>query len=553
MTIFRILKKVNLAGLFFLLFVPMILHLAFSWMGFSLTDEGFTLSYSRRLLEGQIPHLDFIAIRPVLSPLLHTPLVYFGGSYTFWLSRFFVWFEVTLIAWCWVSIINKQLNFPFSLSEKIFIALLSLEVSMQKFPIMPWHTIDGLLFVTIGLYICVTARKDLVKASGYMIIAFSYLCKQNYILIAPLILIVLNDWRVFKFWLAVMIPGILYLLFLLISGALSDAMLQLFCQTDIIQTGITNYVKPETFLGIILGFIFIQKVVQYQSVPVKRLNKKTLILLVTVSILGAAPLLIGLNEVLNFKGILFIIAFFIFGILLGNLFYLYKNKSVVQRPLLKIIFIVLLIAWSSSISIGYNAPILMLGQMVTLILAYVYKTTLLKGKWKTITLYFGLVSVTAIFLFTRINYIYLDQKAENLTRPVDSVIAGAKFIQTNNNTYSYLLDLRSAVKIAKKSNKNYTVIPSAAAYWVKATELNPLSIDWMQKTELPNSELYNRIIEELNTQRNSEIEIVSKYWPEKLATEFTPIQNDDKFYSIVGYIRKNFSKIKETKYFELYK
>ena len=39
----------------FLILVPLLSHLLFSWMGFTPTDEGFTLANSRRILDGQAP------------------------------------------------------------------------------------------------------------------------------------------------------------------------------------------------------------------------------------------------------------------------------------------------------------------------------------------------------------------------------------------------------------------------------------------------------------------------------------------------------------------
>ena len=83
-------KKELLALASFLVLVSLLSHLSFSWMGFTPTDEGFTLAHSRRILDGQVPHRDFIIIRPFISPLLHVPEVFFGGDYTLWLSRLFV-------------------------------------------------------------------------------------------------------------------------------------------------------------------------------------------------------------------------------------------------------------------------------------------------------------------------------------------------------------------------------------------------------------------------------------------------------------------------------
>ena len=53
-----------LRALLLLLGIPLVLQLAYSWMGFNPTDDGFILAYSRRVLNGQIPHLDFISHSP---------------------------------------------------------------------------------------------------------------------------------------------------------------------------------------------------------------------------------------------------------------------------------------------------------------------------------------------------------------------------------------------------------------------------------------------------------------------------------------------------------
>src|SRR5918912_610006 len=79
------------AGFLFVAGVSLVAHLLFSSLGFNPTDDGFILAYSRRLLDGQVPHRDFISIRPVGSSYLHLIEVVIGGDYTLWISRLFVW------------------------------------------------------------------------------------------------------------------------------------------------------------------------------------------------------------------------------------------------------------------------------------------------------------------------------------------------------------------------------------------------------------------------------------------------------------------------------
>ena len=121
----RLTNQNVLISVAFLVVVPTVAHLLFSWRGFAPVDDGFTLAYSRRILEGQIPHRDFIIIRPFVSPLLHTPFVLFGGDYTFWISRLFVWFKLACISWEVCGSIKRAFDNPFNKQKKLFIALVS--------------------------------------------------------------------------------------------------------------------------------------------------------------------------------------------------------------------------------------------------------------------------------------------------------------------------------------------------------------------------------------------------------------------------------------------
>src|SRR3990172_49476 len=89
-----------------LLALTIAVHLIFSPLGFNPTDDGFTLAYSRRLLEGEVPHRDFIIIRPALSPLLHVREVWLGGDHTYWISRLVFWLQLAVISFLWTLLIK---------------------------------------------------------------------------------------------------------------------------------------------------------------------------------------------------------------------------------------------------------------------------------------------------------------------------------------------------------------------------------------------------------------------------------------------------------------
>src|SRR5919206_515470 len=163
----RLVDQNILVSVAFLLVVPTLAYLLFSWRGFAPVDDGFTLAYSRRILEGQVPHRDFIIIRPFLSPLLHTPFVLFGGEYTYWVSRLFVWFQFACISWAWVCIADRAFSNPFDNATKVFVALASFAASVHYFVLTAWHTVDGMFLSSIGIWILLAQRHTTKRAIGY--------------------------------------------------------------------------------------------------------------------------------------------------------------------------------------------------------------------------------------------------------------------------------------------------------------------------------------------------------------------------------------------------
>src|ERR687893_589350 len=250
----RLANQNVLISVTFLLIVPTLAHLLFSWRGFAPVDDGFTLAYSRRILEGEIPHRDFIIIRPFVSPLLHTPFVLFGGDYTYWASRFFVWFQFACISWAWVCIINRALDNPLNSTMKMFIALASFAASVHYFVLTAWHTVDGLFLASIGLWILLAQKHARWRVIGYLLVAAAYLCKQSFLLVAPFSVLLLGDWREKKYWLTITLPAAGYCAYQLATGSLSEAMLQLTSQTGIVSAGVVSYLNEGALLGILARF-----------------------------------------------------------------------------------------------------------------------------------------------------------------------------------------------------------------------------------------------------------------------------------------------------------
>ena len=543
-----------LVSIAFLLFVPALAHLLLSWRGFSPTDDGFTLAYSRRILEGQIPHSDFIIIRPFISPLIHTPFVLFGGDYTYWASRFFVWFQFACISWAWVSVINRAFDNPFNNPIKLFIALVSFAASVHYFVLTAWHTVDGLFLSSIGLWVLLTQRHSKWRVIGYLLIATAYLCKQSFLFMAPLSVLLLGDWREKKYWLTITLPAAAYGVYLLATGSFSEAILQLSSQSGIVSAGVGSYLNYGILLGVVAGSCSMF-LLSASTVPLLRTSRMPRY--VGALVLMAIPA--SLIAVQLYRGSLAAVSFGVVGMVLGVVLYriagvvLYRIAGGITRDGEKIpvALIALLLAWSVSLSVGYNYPALLLGPLFAILTAFVYsRRESLNPRFLHTTLIVVGAAILLSFAVSRPYYIYREQPSSELTEPLDDVLPGGRLIYTNPNTYTFFVDLNNAIDTVSARDRTYAIIPEVAGYWVQSGQTNPLLIDWPWPVELNNQYLTDRVTNDLAAKRGGVVVIVQKVDAFDLADGFIPLDEDN--YPVVKYVREHFRKTNETEFFELY-
>lgn len=533
----------------FLILVPTVAHFLFSSLGFNPTDDGQFLAPSRRILEGQVPYRDFISFYPILTPIMHLPFVLWAGDYTYWFSRYFVWLQLACIAWIWTFIVEAILKHAFGMWERILLALISFAVSAHNFPIMAWSTIDGLFLISIGLYLCTTPR-PLSRTSGYTMMSLAYLCKQSFLLAAPLALIVLGDWRKIRYWIAIAIPAGLYVLFLLLTDALADASHQLVPSQNYLRDVVVSYYNRELLLGIIAGYLAIRLAIGEHKLQLPWFENWSrwsgILALSVLPLLGIAATYVTGRFILQSS-------FGLLGITLGAVCYFMVDRPHKAVEQVRVGLLALIAAWSVSLSNGYRYPILASGQLLLSQLVFIYPAILQRTSKRFLVGSLTLCAVIALTSFgvVRVNCIYKDQPARNLTRELGQVLPGGKRIRTNPSTYKAFVDLRSAISVALSLGKTYSIIPDYAGYWVKSQETNPLPIDWTYNAQLWNkAELTNRIISALESRRDNNVAIVQKADAAWLAIKPHPLS--DKC-AIVKYVREHFSKISENDSFELYK
>jgi hypothetical protein len=530
-----------LAAAAFIVSAALLSHLLFSWMGFTPTDEGFTLAHSRRLLDGQVPHRDFIIIRPFFSPLVHVPFVLFGGGHTLWLSRLFVWFQLACVAWLWVAVVNRLMKSPFGVADRLFVSLAAFAATAHTKHITAWHTIDGLFFTSAGLALCVGERRA-AKLAGYFLVGLSPLCKQSFVFVAPLSLLILGDWRRLRYWGAAAAPGVCYLVYLLSAGALRDAFSQLTSHTELLSVGLLAYLSKRMALSAALGYASFRLALAPPPVGEKTKGPAATLMIFWAPLLGAA---VGL-----WYGAMLSASFFLFGFLLGAAACLLTDRRA-PRGWGRVSLLVLLTGWSVSLSAGYNSPALASGPVLAALAACVFS---LRGRGPVLR--YSLVAASLLvalsFGVARTRYVYRERPASQLTMPLGGVLRGGEGVYTNRNTFEFMSDLKGALEFVEGERSRYAILPDVAAYWVKSPQPNPLPADWPQAIELSNPALMGRFVAAMEAARGDTVFVVQKVEAEDLADGFEPLPSND-YYEAARYARTHFVKIHETRYFELYR
>lgn len=532
------------AAVLFLVGVPLAAHLTLSWIGYNPTDDGFTLAYSRRILDGQIPHLDFIIIRPFLSPVIHVPFVWLAGDNLYWISRGFIWFQLACLAWIWTMIINRALDKPLGIIEQWLLALTALAFSTNHWPLLAWHTIDGLWLAAMGAALCIQAQRG-IKFTGYLLLASAYLCKQSFVFAAPLAIFILKDWRDLRLWLAVAFPAIAYVLYLSLTGSLYDAWIQFTAHTSLenIIDKYANNLTAYLFFGY-LALRWITGAPPSEVMAAHRHRQQRLGLVLIWFIVG-----FEMTWSLWY-GKMYGDSFALFWLLVGALGYIALERRFQPTRIAQTWLLILLLAGCSSISIGACSPDLMAGPMAVALL--VATLAVVQKRWIKISLslILAVASLTALWQ-ARHSSVYHESPANQLTASLDGVFRGSRHLKTNPNTAAFLVDLNKAVALAKSKSLPYAIIPDFPGYWARSPQPNLLPIDWVKNTEISDPRLLQRVIQTLDGHRGQLIVIVQKVEAFPLAKQFKPLANSQKF-ATVRYVRKTFRKIAETKYFDLY-
>lgn len=509
---------------FAIIAIPTVVHLWLSRAGYSPNDDGMILALARRLVSGEVPHRDFITVRPVGSALVHAPLLLAGGL-GYWMSRWFVWCQLGGIAWACVRILESYTR-PLG-GRRFAYAILVFVATAHFFPPMAWHTIDGVCATCLGAALVRTGRARLL---GYGLIGFSCICKQGFVLSAAVAFVALDGHRAWRAVLAGLAPGALYLAVLALCGGLGDAVQQLTMTSGPLLTGMVEmYTGRNAIAGLVLGVVVL--IVDRRGGA--RAGRWARALVV-------APLFGGLFvRVLHGPPPL---ALPMYSFTLVT--YLVISLVAARAEHRRLVALALGLGVAASMSHGYLTPALASGVLVIAVVLPRAGEPLLPDA--------ALLGLTALavagFITVRTHYIYLDD-AQHLTQGLDVALPGGRLLRTNERTYGFLADLRRASDAVTARGRRYAVVPDAPGWWAFAAQPNPLAVDWWIDVELglDHPALVQRAQAALEAQRGQLTVLVQKY---RADGELVPVSDEDS--SSLPYLRAHWRQVGETAFFQLY-
>ena len=552
---------VTLVGIVFVLAVSYLAHLLFSSHGFNPSDEGYYLSNARRVLDGEVPHRDFITLRPAGAYLLFAPLVAWGGDSTIWISRFFALVELVTIAWLWALMIHRHLGAPFGHALPVAPALVAFMLMLGWYPLMVTTTVEGYFCFTIGLAL-VFGGAPARRMLGYLIMGYAYLCRQNMLFAGVLSVVALGDWRQLRYWVALALPGIVYVVWLASVGGLVDFFIQLTAASTrgtshggFFAIGVLHWLRqPLLYLGLLTGaaagWLFRRSAASHSRRNVLQVGAGVAIVF---AIAVAGPLMTlrygHISRVPDFRWYSFAVAG-----LTASLLVSLRWRAASPPFDRRLVWCGLAIAWGVSFSWATAAPTLFIGPLVLFSLAITsiaVRHILTADHRGRLGWGLGVLAVPlAVILYeARQGWIGLDPPSSQMTQRVDGVFPGARHLVTDANTYAYLVDFQDALRRAGPSS--VVIAPDLAAYWIRAPRRNPISINWPYTGELINAALENRVIRELEQRRGTYTFIGSKVMVITLPDGFISVPED--WSPVLDTIRNKFTKVGETRYFELYR
>ncbi|HET8963298.1 MAG TPA: hypothetical protein VFM99_05340 [Chitinophagales bacterium] len=545
--------------------------------GFNPSDEGVVLSQSWRLLNHEVPHKEFISIRPVGSGLLHQVdlILPFPIIPT---SRIIAALEYILISILWVfiflSAVKKYIpdNKQYLIYSTAIISTIIL--NLNNGPIFTWTTTDALLFDTIAFYFLMRFLESTINNKMYYKYAIpsiffascATLCRQSFAL--PLVLlgivILVYNFQLKKFPFRILIgiigstPLLLYFIYLWQQDALQLFIDQMTGRTELVDTGIITYSKslakyPWIIIQAIgLLFIFFRKSILQNSNKISSIINLYYLAITLTTLWFTMHLFFG-----NYTNEYSFYFYWLLVILLMHGIFIWR----LHASILIATGLTILIAWTSSISIGDNSPRPYLGGIAIAcwILIFIRLSNINYIQIHLCKAY-SIIAVATILLFIisqlsmpKVNY--RDWTSAKLNYTLDDIFPEMGKTKVNDNTRKYFVEFNRIYTLLNQPKNHFTMIPNNAFIYSVMHSKNPLPLDWMQHHEYIGAEEQFMEMVTQDLQETAVYLFVDKIDSKLFYKGIIPFEPDLEFnHSYIPWLTSQCEKLPiASDYFEIYK
>ncbi len=521
--------------------------------GFNPSDDGVILAQSYRLLQGQIPHLDFISIRPIGSAVFHS--IHFISPLPLEISaRWLTLLEYLSysLLWSWIMVRFTRIRKYRGLVFFVLLGIWGFLLNQNFYNLFPWTTIDAVFWMMLALSFYLPDPSGLFHRRVWLKVAIitffasmAALSRQTFalpvlILMACLIYHGIKRNKGLQLFLGIgigAIPGFIYFSILLINAALPLFIQQLTGRTELIDTGISRFYtefwsSPIAWIYILVIFLLLL----YRFTEGNRVGNVFRLSLIPVGRI--------------FFGVLFIVLGFCVFISPGSLF----GQSFAQYWLLVLLWVfeevtgqikanqrrwffwILLISWTSAISLGDNAPVFTLGLINATGIAYIIFQFAERGFSIRRLTHLQLVSVVLLLTLTilslgvqrKVNY--RDVKAGAQEFELNAIFPEMGRISTNASTYSFMAEVDSLYRVLGFPNGRFVLLPNSAIIYPIIGTPNPFPLDWMQGPEFVGSE--KELMQGVRTALDEKeiFFLIDKYDSKRLADTLIPAKYPQNIY-----------------------
>ncbi len=468
--------------------------------GFNPTDEGVVLAQSWRLVNGQIPHKDFVSIRPAVSGFLHTINFVIPGALVS-NARWFVLLQFFLIAAVMsgflFSIINK------SRIEKLggmyFAALLisGFTITVLNYNLYSWTTIDAVFWSVMALPL-VLSKKRWQIALGLFFTSLAALSRQTFavICLAGFVYVFIKNRKQFVKYLLIFIlgalPFVFYLIMLLVNNALPDFISQMTGRTEFFETAILQFIKKFVVslslpLNIVCLFICVFLYLKRKSGLVEMFIERKLHVLLAIAYLLFA-IFVPIKHFIKSEIDIYSLPFDLF--YLSLFFMVFHYLILPEHKKLRLVMLsVLIISWTSAISLGDNSPVFASGILfISLIVLCFDVLSDASTKTKNIitnryVLMFLAIGIFVLGLYSQPRVNYRDLSFNKLEDGLNESSKNFGDIKTNGNLVDYYNELTAIYESLDSSLNRTIVFPNNAMFYPLMRTKNPSSLDWLNYYE----------------------------------------------------------------------